>query len=143
MTTIAYKDGIIAYDGRCTAGGTIVYDDFDKLREREGVRFIGAGSTNDINELVDAYFGQEINGDCDARLMVIEAEALMLIGHSDGRLWKSPLVFDRPYAVGSGSDHALTAMDMGATAYQAVEIAMKRDSCTGGKIRTITVKQEQ
>jgi hypothetical protein len=32
---------------------------------------------------------------------------------------------------------------MGATAYQAVEMAMKRDCGTGGKIRTLTIKTEQ
>jgi hypothetical protein len=31
---------------------------------------------------------------------------------------------------------------MGASAYKAVEMAMKRDSCTGGKIRTLTIKME-
>jgi len=42
---------------------------------------------------------------------------------------------DKVYSIGSGSDHALTAMDMGATAEKAVEMAMQRDICTGGRIR--------
>ncbi|MNC73653.1 hypothetical protein D3C75_1248910 [compost metagenome] len=65
---------------------------------------------------------------------------LTLIGYTEGKLWKSPLLLDRPYAIGSGTDHAYTAFDMGATAYQAVEMAAKRDTGTGGNIRTLTVK---
>jgi ATP-dependent protease HslVU (ClpYQ) peptidase subunit len=140
MTTIAYKDGIIAYDGRVSRGSTIVYDDFDKMREREGVCFFGTGSTGDINELIGAWFGEEIVGECGANALVLHDGSLTLIGYDEGKVWKSPVVLDRSYSIGSGSEHALTAMDMGASAYQAVEIAMKRDSCTGGKIRTITVK---
>lgn len=139
MTTIAYKDGIIAYDGRVSRGSTIVYDDFDKMREREGVCFFGTGSTGDINELVGAWFGEEVIGECDANALVLHDGNLTLIGYDEGKVWKSPVVLDRPYAIGSGADHALTAFDMGATAYQAIEMAMKRDCGTGGKIRTLTV----
>lgn len=143
MTTIAYKDGIIAYDGLVTAGGTILYDDFDKMRERDGVQFFGAGATSEINELIGAYFGDEITGDCNATLIVANDGSLASVGYFDGKVCSTPLRTDRPYSIGSGADHALTAMDMGATAYQAIEMATKRDTGTGGKIRTITVKQEQ
>jgi ATP-dependent protease HslVU (ClpYQ) peptidase subunit len=143
MTTIAYKDGIIAYDGRVSRGGTIVYDDFDKMRERDGVNFFGTGATGEINELIGAWFGEEIVGECEASALVLHDGDLTLIGYAQGKLWKAPCVLDRPYAIGSGSDHAYTAFDMGATAYQAVEMAAKRDTSTGGKIRTLTVKVEQ
>jgi hypothetical protein len=43
---------------------------------------------------------------------------------------------DNPCAIGSGTDHALTAMDMGATAEEAIGWAAKRDAGTGGTIRT-------
>lgn len=39
-----------------------------------------------------------------------------------------------PWACGSGSEYALGAMDAGASAKEAVEIAMQRDPNTGGKI---------
>ncbi|WEX18958.1 proteasome subunit beta [Pseudomonas sp. G11] len=139
MTTIAYKDGIIAYDGRVTAGRTIVYDDFDKLRERDGAFFLGTGATSEINKLIGLFFGEEIIGECGAEAIVAQDGVLTLIGYYEGKLSKTPMLLDRPYAIGSGMDHALTAFDMGASAYQAVEMAMKRDSCTGGKIRTLTV----
>jgi len=142
MTTIAYKDGIIAYDGRCTAGGTIVYDDYEKMRERDGAFFFGAGGTSEINDLIKAYHGEEITGDCGASAIVCKAGELSLIGYDDGKIWESPVRPDKPYAIGSGRDHAFTALDMGASAYQAIEMAAKRDTGTGGKIRTFTIKAE-
>lgn len=57
------------------------------------------------------------------------------VGNSDG-VFISPMSLDNPVACGSGMDHALTAMDMGATAKEAVKWAMKRDTLTGGRIRT-------
>jgi hypothetical protein len=143
MTTIAYKDGIIAYDGRCTAGGTIVYDDFDKMHERDGAFFFGAGGMSEINDLIKAYSGEEIAGDCGASAIVCKSGELSLISYEDGRIVESSVLPDKAYAIGSGRDHAYTALDMGASAYQAVEMAAKRDTGTGGKIRTFTVKVEQ
>lgn len=140
MTTIAYKDGVIAYDGLFTAGGTIVYDDVDKRRERDGVSFFGTGGSGEIDELIGAYFGKAIVGECNASAMVLHGDDLILIGYLDGKVWKMPLQADKPYAIGSGSDHAFTALDMGATAYQAVEMAAKRDTSTGGLIRTMNIR---
>jgi hypothetical protein len=41
--------------------------------------------------------------------------------------------------MGRGSDHAMTAMDMGATAAESGEMAQKRDTSTGGVVRTLFV----
>lgn len=139
MTTIAYKDGIIAYDSRVTSNGAIIYDDFEKRRERGGVSFFGTGATGDIDELVNIYSAGGVVGECDATALIVQDGQLILIGCSDNKIWKSPILSDRPYAIGSGVDHAYTAMDMGASAYQAVEMAAKRDTGTGGQIRTFTI----
>lgn len=139
MTTIAYKDGIVAYDSLVTAGGTVIYDDFDKKRERDGVLFFGAGSTADIELLISAYFGEPPGCDLDARAIAVREGKLSLLVFESGRVFESEVLPDRPYAIGSGQDHALTALDMGASALQAVEMAVKRDTGTGGKIRTYTV----
>jgi len=143
MTTIAYKDGIIAYDSRETLGNTIVDDDCDKCQARDGVRFFCTGSTPDYDALLAAYFGEVSAVVIEAGGIALDNGVLWLLGYSETTgFWKDRLRMDNPFAVGSGSLHALTAMDMGASAYQAVEMAMKRDSCTGGKIRTLTIKVE-
>ncbi|EGH43290.1 hypothetical protein [Pseudomonas syringae] len=139
MTTIAYKDGVIAYDSRRTCDGRIVTDSADKKRERDGHAFFGSGSTSDILNLIDAFFGAKIEGECDAQVIAVHGGQVTEIIWAEGRLFKYPV--DHEYAIGSGSDNAITAMDMGATAAEAVEMAMKRDTATGGQVRTLSVPQ--
>lgn len=43
-------------------------------------------------------------------------------------------IIEEFYTLGSGGDHALTAMDLGKTPKQAVQHAMTRDLFSGGKI---------
>ncbi|MEE1869067.1 Ntn hydrolase family protein [Pseudomonas auratipiscis] len=144
MTTIAYKDGVIAYDSQVTRGDTITYDDYEKCVERNGVMFVCSGAVSDFEALIDAYFGGKPAGSIDATALVLDGDKLMMAAvDNETGLWKSPLLLDRPYAIGSGSPYAFTAMDMGATAYQAVEKAAKRDTATGGKIRTLRVARDQ
>jgi len=140
MTTIAYKNGVIAYDSRRTCDGRIVTDNADKKRERDGHVFFGCGSTSDILNLIDAFFGAKIEGECDAQVIAVFEGRVTEIIWSEGRLLKYPV--DHEYAIGSGSDNAITAMDMGATAAEAVEMAMKRDTGTGGKVRRLVIRQQ-
>jgi len=138
MTTIAYKDGVIAYDSQVPRGDVMTNDDYEKCLEREGVKFFCSGAVSDYQKLVDVCFGAKPDGNIDVSAIVVDGENLMLVAvDSDTGLWKSPIMPDRPYAIGSGTPYAFAAMDMGATAYQAVEMAAKRDTCTGGKIRTL------
>lgn len=48
-----------------------------------------------------------------------------------------PVRWGAPEAFGSGAGYAIGAMDMGASAQQAIEVAMRRDVNTGGKITVI------
>jgi len=58
-------------------------------------------------------------------------------------LWKLPVLLDRPYAIGSGTSYAFAAMDMGASAVKAVEMAARRDTNTGGRGQTVRVDSDQ
>lgn len=50
-----------------------------------------------------------------------------------------PITIDnKQWVIGTGSSFAITAMYLGKTAYQAVEIASMFDSNTGGRITTLT-----
>ncbi|MDU4249020.1 proteasome subunit beta [Pseudomonas sp.] len=144
MTTIAYKDGVIAYDSRRCSGSTIVDDDYDKRHEHEGVSFFLTGAVCDLPRLIAAYFGEKQESPVECTALVVDDGKLQLVGYDkDSGLWVDVLPQDKPYSIGSGSDHAWTAMDMGATAYQAIGLAMKRDSCTGGNIRTFQIDSVQ
>jgi len=142
MTTIAYKDGVIAYDSQITCGSTITYDDYQKCHEVKGVKFVMCGKTCDYIALQDAYFGGSVARDLDASAIVADGDFLWCVGASveDG-FWKSPIMLGATYAIGSGADHAITAMDMGANAYQSVQMAAKRDTGTGGTIRTLIINE--
>ncbi|WP_315336189.1 proteasome subunit beta [Pseudomonas grimontii] len=142
MTCIAYKDGVIAYDSQITSGNTITYDDYQKCHEVKGVKFFMCGKTCDYAALQDSYFGAAVTKEVDASAIVADSEGLWCVGAGVGDgFWKSPIMLDTTYAIGSGADHAITAMDMGATAYQAVQMAAKRDTGTGGVIRTMIINE--
>ena len=143
MTTIAYKDGVIAFDSRvCMERGDITVLDYNKSRKAGGVRFFFAGCLADIEEFMVFYLSDQRDDlpclDCVA--FVLDKGRLYLSGvDGDGHLWLDPYQFDQHAAIGSGGPHALTAMDLGCDAKTAVKMAMLRDSHTGGRIRTYKI----
>lgn len=150
MTTIAYKDGVIAYDSRICADITIVDDDFNKCVEFDDLIFVFAGCPSDFDKFIQ-YFraGKNLFGDAaidvpDICCFVVERSTATLYKSSistEGKFWKEELRKDFWYAIGSGGDHALTAMDMGASSEEAVKITMKRDSRSGGTIRVFDIRR--
>ena len=137
MTTIAYKDGIIAYDSRATRGDIIDSDDVRKAIKINGVTFILSGRQDHIDAIKRAWFDDEAGKDIDAYGLVIDEKGFLWECNYDKALIKIKFDYDSVCAFGTGCLHALTAMDMGATAAEAVKMAIKRDVYTGGKVRTI------
>ena len=140
MTTIALKNNIIAYDSRICAGNTITDDDFDKCIIRNDVKFFMCGAICDFEDFLESFFANKNTTD-----RILNIHAFVLVGDSDlfeasvnddKEFWKAPLDTKKPASGGTGTDHALTAMDMGASAEESIKWAMKRDCKTGGKIRT-------
>ncbi|RWU21302.1 proteasome subunit beta [Pseudomonas alkylphenolica] len=140
MTTIAYKDGVIAYDSRTTRGTVISDDDCEKLKVVKGVGFICTGAVCDYDALIAAYFGTPASSQVEASGYAVADGELWLVGHDDNTgIWKTRIDLRRADAIGSGSPFALTAMDMGASVEDAIRAAIKRDIYTGGAIRTLRV----
>lgn len=140
MTTIAYKDGVIAYDTRQTRNGTIVSDDCSKCQVVDGVKFFLSGHVCDEKALIAAYFGTPSPVPVECSGYVVDGGKLMMVGHANKTgIWKQELDPANPDAIGTGSPYALAAMDMGASAEDAVRAAMKRDIYTGGKVRVIKI----
>lgn len=141
MTVIAYKDGVIAYDSRKTMGETIIDDDHDKRVTRGNVDYFFAGNTGDLDVLLNLDQGHGGSIENGAGALRVENKSLSFIGMNkiDG-FWRAPIENNKVFAIGSGQDHALTAMDLGCSAKEAVKMAIKRDSCSGGKIRVYKVK---
>lgn len=137
MTTIAYRDNIIAYDSLCTAGSTIVEHNYNKKLVIAGVVFIFCGTVADVERACLAYFDDEEDvPDLDAEYLAWDGTRLFRCSIHGGRLYKTPESLKGYLALGSSADHALTAMDCGLSAKEAVKKAAYRDVNTGGRVRT-------
>jgi ATP-dependent protease HslVU (ClpYQ) peptidase subunit len=143
MTTIAYKDGIIAYDSRISSGDTITNDNYNKMIVRNGVRFFVSGQAGEYDALAASYFIPEHERYVTrfSVALVVDSGKVFHYGcNSEDGHWLTDLSQYSCYSIGSGADHAFTAMDLGCSAKEAVRIAANRDMCTGGRIRTYKVK---
>ena len=142
MTTIAYKDGIIAYDSQASRGDTIVNISYKKTVQVSGYHFFFAGSVNRVEDLVNMFFTGEKAEKFDATSAFVvtpEGDVLLTGFDPDGAVDYDGVDPAEVYAIGSGSQFAIGAMDAGKTAQEAVKVAAARDVYTGGKIRTFKV----
>lgn len=145
MTTIAYRDGVIASDSRSTMRSLIDTDDCKKLFELEDGSVIGmAGDWTAGLVLMERVQATGTGIDklprgklkCTAILVKPDKHALM---YEDG-LWYDLDEWGYPYfAIGSGLGFALSAMDAGAGAEEAVEICIRRDIYSGGAVQSYHV----
>jgi len=141
MTTIAYKDGVIAYDSRETSGDDLIIDDdVDKRFDRNGFQFFICGCSSDREDFIESYLGwKAIREGIDVEAFVYDPGSKVMYRSSideNGVIWKLSLRFNNHYAMGSGRRFALAFMDAGMDAYDSVIATAKRDVWTGGTIRT-------
>lgn len=137
MTTIAYKDGVVAYDGRVCAGYLISADDYDKKVAAGDSLFFMAGDLGHQQQFIKDWPNPTLKYSVYG-IRVHKGTAYRFINDESG-YWQIELTY--PWAEGSGADHAFTAMDLGLSAREAVKLAAKRDAGTGGKIRTYKVSK--
>lgn len=144
MTTIAYKDGILAYDSRTTRGDIIISDATEKGKWVDHHFFVMTGAVSDFPRFIDIFFGKggEIK-DCDVHgLIVTPKKELLYCGiDKDTGIWKQILDKAVSCAIGSGSTFAFTAMDCGKSAKGAVKMAIKRDCHSGGIVREFVINE--
>lgn len=142
MTTIAYKDGIIAVDSYSTQGSRVVCNGGNKIKRVRGAIFVATGSVADFDNLHSAYFGENYDKALEISALVIDSKMIYLVGIcSDDGFWKIDIAKEKykSCTLGSGGDFAQGAMDAGATAKEAVKIACERDVYSGGRVRTIGI----
>ncbi|QIQ63867.1 hypothetical protein Epa17_00133 [Pseudomonas phage Epa17] len=137
MTTIAYKDGIIATDGRITQGGVITDEDAEKRLEVDGIVFWLSGAVCDWKVLAEAYVNGDGMEDQELKVsgLVLDGDGLHFISW-DGGIYSEKVNLERPRAAGSGTQFALGAMMAGASAEEAVEAAKALDIYSGGTVRS-------
>lgn len=134
MTTIAWDGKTIAADRRSSYHG----NPSKKLRRmKDGSVCGGAGESEAIRQAISFL-------DNDRDSMPSKGEQTILRVFADGRAEYTHELGERmaielPYfAIGTGRDYAMGALAMGATAQQAVEIASRFDSDSGGGVDVLT-----
>lgn len=137
MTTIAYKDGVLAADGLVSGPPGVRWT--MKLSRRDDAVYGGCGCRGDIQALAEWYFGDRKEPPKYFLIGNDQPNAEILVMHDDGRVYYCgwggcPQDVPDYAAIGSGSEYAVGAMHMGASAIRAVEAAICHDSNSGGGI---------
>ena len=158
MTTIATKDGLMCSEGRMSLGATIIKDDTVKVFNINNHLVGVCGAARAISTFVgwlqkhtDYRMVSEQVGDLvDLIPPVLEQSedytALVVTPDKQVLLYEGGVPIDMGYdvhmAIGSGGDFALSAMDSGLSAEEAVKVAMKRDVYSGGTITVVSLEEE-
>lgn len=141
MTTIAYKNGILAADSAVTINNMyagkvnkITYDEEKKVA-------IGISGNMFVSTLVDKIVAY-MNGELEKPPEFEDTDILIV---KDGKVYvyqgeHYPVLLESDFAsIGSGSQIAMGAMAAGATAEEAVSIASEMDVFTRKPINVIKI----
>lgn len=151
MTTIAYRDGVMAADTRGTDEDYLpgIYE-CEKLFRVDGA-IIGTAGDDTTGMIFVDWYGSKKNGKRPKppiRLVDGSADFCCLVLTREGLFWydkwcRPNKIKDEFWAIGSGKGYAMGAMAKGATAAEAVTIAMKWDPNTGGSVTEMTLTCQQ
>jgi hypothetical protein len=147
MTTIVYRAGVLAGEGRETIQNDehssyyILRDDCIKVwRLKDGSLFGAAHGSEDIERLrlalVNKVTPPKLEDVCGLR---VDPKGRMWV--YEGNIWQRQ--YGKYYAVGSGSILAFAALDAGADAIMACKIAAKRDPYSGGKVTAVRLSKRK
>ncbi len=140
MTTICWRDDVIASDSQFSDGNIASKG---KKLFRLGKLAIGfAGDVSDGYQLVEFLKSKDeeeeppkLSDDFEAIAMNMKTGKCV---YFDKQLIQVPIA-DKFTAIGTGSELAIGAMEYGASAVEAVKIAILRDINSGGRVAVIRV----
>lgn len=141
MTTIAYRDGVLAADTLATSNG--LRDDYGTKVWRVGKVLVAAAGTRALCLKFREWVAAGMDGESpfakgDGNGIVVSDAGIVC--WSENGCWPVGQPF---YALGSGYQVAMGAMEMGATAEDAVRAAIKWDTSSGGEITALPLKQQE
>lgn len=140
MTTIAYKDGVLAADTRATIGDVIDPSEHKKVFRLKNGALVGSAGTPGETRVILKKLRKNPDDfeSIKSPNNVIYIKPDGKIFEHDGSGW-SPI--NAKYAaIGSGHLPALVAMRLGKSAREAIKIAIEFDKNTGGKVRSVRLK---
>jgi len=144
MTTICYRDGVIAGDSRETIiedrESTYIDNDVSvKVFRLKDGRLFGASKASEscsrLHESLIKGFGPPKLEDINGLLIDLKGR----IWFFEGVQWRQ--LNQKYYAIGSGARFAMPAMDAGASAVLACKIGIKRDPYSGGKVTALRLRK--
>ena len=144
MTTIAYKDGILAANSMIMAGSRIATSmSAVKIVRLADGRLVGlCGQMRHMKPLVAFLEGRsdrypDMERDATAIVVAPDGRVELHFGRHADEAFEEEAEF---YAIGSGAELALGAMAFGAGAAEAVAAAIRFDTGSGGEIRSLELK---
>lgn len=145
MTTIVYKDGILATDSLITHKDQI-FGYRDKIGETDECVYALCGTSSAAKEFGKMVKGEEFDKELFTNEyhkgfygIVINKKTGEVSDYDNCLIPNQNPTFGNFIALGSGADIAKGAMLMGASAVEAIECAIKIDLYSGGKINAVKV----
>lgn len=142
MTTIAYRDGVMAGDRRVTEDSLVAFE-MRKVfkRKSDGALVGGVGNTTILQRYVDWFLDGE-RGFKPNMGLTKDDETCVIVARPSGKVEYHDRngiqpILGKFFAIGSGASAALGALEMGATARQAVRVASKYDTNTGNGFHVV------
>jgi hypothetical protein len=137
MTTLVYRDGVLAADSRGIRERAINVADLTKVFKLPGNRLVGfVGDCASAHKFIRALREDAmLPALVDTLVVVIDADETITVYQDDSH-YEDDAKFS---AWGSGVQAALAALYMDATAERAVEIACKVDANSGGPVRSVSL----
>lgn len=139
MTTIAYRDGIMASDSLGVRGPTRMNGTIQKIwKLPDGSLVAGAGFMLQFHKsILQAKTYKDIQSPPDKDTMILHVSSNGTLRILQEDIWVE-LGSPAYYAIGSGDDIAMGALHHGATAAEAVLAAAQSDIYTDDRIVTMT-----
>ena len=142
MTTIVFRDGVLAADTRAYSGSPSPIGFKQKIHAGPDGSLYGVSTAQPgLSEQISAWLMADPDQKADTQPHVGEKGFQALEITPEGEVYyycdsfspSGPLMGNW-FAIGSGEDYAIGALLMGATAEEAVEVAMQCDAWTGGDV---------
>lgn len=139
ITTIAYRAGVIAADTQMIQGTSIIGHVTKIVRRDDGALCGGAGDLAWVQAFhrwfLDGCDGDppRFDDDCSKGLIIRRRKPIEIFESCGAFEFRPAFV-----AIGSGKEFALGAMQVGASAKQAVKAAMAFDPGSGGTVMALS-----
>ncbi|MGZ9074164.1 MAG: hypothetical protein ACXW13_00140 [Burkholderiaceae bacterium] len=130
------KDGYVAWDSQITVDNSRLPYVIDKVWTLDGKIYAFAGDVARMDAVIQWHQSGAVSGEAPRGDW-----SLLVVGRRTTQVFTDDAPFASkaraPFAMGSGGPYALGALAAGASAFDAVRIAAKYDTGTGGKINVM------